>query len=537
MIVSVPADARSLGHKIFPAGFPSGRSGNIAPVPGVCGWRSARWLATVGCAAAALALPAGAGADPAIAVPSPVQVQVSGSTYGQPLAPGFLGLSIEYKALADYLGRNPNAINPVFVALLRALTPGASPVLRVGGDSSDQTWWPGPGMIPPGGISYKLTKRWLAAVHALARQTGARLILGVNVAANRPQIASREARALLAGIGRPYVEAFELGNEPDLYNVFPWYWRRTGGAIRSRANSYGPQQYVAEASKWGAALPQVPLAGPSVANLGWFAQLPLLTSGIHGLSIFTSHRYPLWACQANPSASNYASIANLMADSSSAGLAQSVAPYVASIHQAGLSYRIDEMNSASCEGKSGVSNAFASALWILDTLFNMASVGVDGVNIHTLPGAAYAPFSFSDSAGQWSAQVNPMYYGMLMFAQAFPPGAALESVQAPAGPLKAWATVDQAGTTRVVLINQDPTNPADVQLQLPNYGGALQAESLSAPDGLAATDGVSLGGQSFGDSTTTGVLPAPATTTVTPVVGNEYEVSVPAASAVLLSSG
>ena len=48
--------------------------------------------------------------------------------------------------------------------------------------------------------------------------------------------------------------------------------------------------------------------------------------------------------------------------------------------------RIDEINTDSCGAAPGVSNAFVSALWALDALFEMARVGVDGVNIHTYPG-------------------------------------------------------------------------------------------------------------------------------------------------------
>ena len=80
------------------------------------------------------------------------------------------------------------------------------------------------------------------------------------------------------------------------------------------------------------------------------------------------------------------------------------------------------MNSASCSGKQGVSDTFASALWVLDTLFNLAAVGVDGVNVHSLPGAAYELFTFQHTSSGWQAFVHPEYYGMLMFAQAFPPG-------------------------------------------------------------------------------------------------------------------
>ena len=62
---------------------------------------------------------------------------------------------------------------------------------------------------------------------------------------------------------------------------------------------------------------------------------------------------------------------------------------------------------------------------MLDTLFSMASAGVDGVNIHSLPGAAYELFTFRRDAAGWRAFVHPDYYGMLLFAQAFPVGAQL----------------------------------------------------------------------------------------------------------------
>ena len=71
---------------------------------------------------------------------------------------------------------------------------------------------------------------------------------------------------------------------------------------------------------------------------------------------------------------------------------------------------------------------------MLDTLFNLAQAGVDGVNVHTLPGAAYELFTISHKQGRWQAFVHPEYYGMLMFAQAFPPGAQLLPVTAPGRP-------------------------------------------------------------------------------------------------------
>ena len=52
------------------------------------------------------------------------------------------------------------------------------------------------------------------------------------------------------------------------------------------------------------------------------------------------------------------------------------------------------MNSVTCAGRSGVSDAFASALWALNALFEAGADGIDGVNIHTFPGTANELFSF-----------------------------------------------------------------------------------------------------------------------------------------------
>jgi hypothetical protein len=69
-------------------------------------------------------------------------------------------------------------------------------------------------------------------------------------------------------------------------------------------------------------------------------------------------------------------------------LADGVARYVKLAHSHGLLLRIDEMNSLSCGADNRISDAFVSALWAVDALFEMARVGVDGVNIFSNPGAS-----------------------------------------------------------------------------------------------------------------------------------------------------
>ncbi len=463
-----------------------------------------------------------------------VTASVGGQATGNPLPQGFVGVSLEYTGLQAYTGRDPNAVNPVLVALLRNLAPGQTPVLRIGGNSADATWWPLGGTVPPAGIRYDLTPDWLRTTASLAQALGARLIMGVNLAGDRPALAAAEAQALLGGIGSRYLAAFEIGNEPDVYHMFPWYRSRSGRWVFARGSRWSLDRFIRQFALWRAALPAYPVAGPAFAELGWLSGLPKFIANEPGLGLLTVHRYPLRACIQNPDQPGYATIPALLEDSSSRGVAQAVAPYVSYAHAKGIQFRLDEMNSASCSGRPGVSNTFAAALWVLDTFFNLAQAGVDGVNVHSLPHAAYELFTFSHDQSGWSAFVHPEYYGMLMFAQAFAPGAQLlQTSTSSDGPLKVWATRDPQFRTRVVVINKDPASTYELRLQVAGFSKQGRIEWLQAPS-ADATDGVTLGGQSFGDSTRSGTLGPPQTQTVSPVLG-EYTIMVPPASALLLT--
>ena len=464
-----------------------------------------------------------------------VSASVGSTPTGQPLGRGFLGVSLEYTTLQAYVGRDPKAVNPVLVQLIRALAPRQTPVLRIGGNSADTTWWPQRGLAPPRGVKYALTDGWLQTTKALANALRAKLIMGVNLAGGQPAVAAAEAKALLVGIGKRNIEALEIGNEPDVYGVFPWY-KQHGKLFYARAHNYSLNDYLAQFSQWRSALgPGTVATGPAFAELNWLTGLGSFINTEPGLKLLTIHRYPLRACLSDPTAPGYPTIASLLSDQSSSGVAQGVAPYVQTVHGAGVVFRVDEMNSASCSGKRGVSNTFASALWVLDTLFNLANVGVDGVNIHSLPGAAYELFTFRHTGGSWKAFVHPEYYGMLMFTQAFPPGAQLLPVSVnPSGPVKVWATHAPDGKTRVVVINKDPNSSYQLQLQASGLSGAARLERLQASS-ASATSGVSLGGQTFGGETTSGALPGPPRTEpVFPVLGT-YTFTVGAASAAMLS--
>jgi Glycosyl hydrolase family 79 C-terminal beta domain len=475
-------------------------------------------------------------AEPVTPLPAgTILATVRPAAYGRTIPAGFVGLSFEYPALEAYAGRNPNAINPVLERLIRDLAPGQSPVLRIGGDSTDWTWWPVRQIRRPLGISYALDKRWLRVARALSQALHASLILGINLEAGSQTLAGAEARALVDGIGRSRIGWLELGNEPELYAAFGWYRTRDGRHIPGRPRSWGVAPYVRQFADFGKTLPRVPLAGPAVGAQGWMHHLGQFVSNEPRLGLVSLHRYPLHRCFVNPRSSGTATIPHLLSSAAASGLARSVRPYVAIAHARGLHLRIDELNSVSCGGSRRVSNSFASALWALDTLFQMASVGVDGVNIHTFPLSFYAPFKFTRRGGRWRALVQPEYYGLMMFAHAAPPGSRLLPVSgATGGKVKLWATRAPGGQTRVVLINENTAGTRAVAVQVPGSTGVATVQRLRAPS-IDASRGVALAGQSFGSETGTGLVSGRRHATRLAPVSGRYLITLPAASAAIVT--
>jgi hypothetical protein len=85
-----------------------------------------------------------------------------------------------------------------------------------------------------------------------------------------------------------------------------------------------------------------------------------------------------------------------------------------------------------------------------------------------------------------------------------------------------------------VVINKRLAGSQFLRLRIAGVHGAAAVEQLRAPS-VHSTGGVTIGGQTFGAETTTGVLAGPAShRTVTPS-GGGYPITVPAASATMLT--
>jgi hypothetical protein len=453
------------------------------------------------------------------------------ATTSRPLPSGFLGLSMQYKAFEQYAGTNPASVNPVFLNLIRQIAPEQSPVLRFGGDSTDWTWWPVPGMKQPPGVTYTLTPRWMQIARAMNTALNSRLILGINLEAGSVKLAQTEAKALVSGIGKQSIAGLEIGNEPELYSAFNWYRTADGVGVKGRNGaSWTEAAFFKQFNQFATAMPAgIPVAGPASGSASYLAELGSFLKGQPRVKLSTFHAYPLKHC----TRAKVLTTSQLLSTASTSGFARSQAQYVNVSHKYGKLARLDEINGITCGGYGGVSNAFGSALWALDTLFELDKVGVDGVNIQTVPGGVQEIFGPVAGDGG-SMVVHPEFYGLMMFAQASPAGSRLITIPAklPSG-VHLWATRATDGTVHVVLINDNFSKPVTVTVPLSSPAGPGTLEALRAPH-VGATSGVTLGGRTFGAATTTGLLPPYQLQQVT-ASGGRYAVRVPPATAIMLT--
>ncbi|WP_218081595.1 glycosyl hydrolase family 79 C-terminal domain-containing protein [Anthocerotibacter panamensis] len=463
-------------------------------------------------------------------LPEAVDLKFARVGRGTKVAQDFLGLSFEYSDLVAYLGRKNQEFNPGLVQLLKNLGPGT---LRVGGASTDGTCWglvPGPGGRP--GCFFTLVPFLVRKLGALAQQTGWRLIAGINLAQNDPEVAQELVQGFLAGIPRAQILAFELGNEPDLYARRPFYALKdpvTGvrTSILTRPQDYSFKAYVHEFAEIQTALarqdPHLPLAGPAFTSRPWEDQLPdFLTALAPKLVLVTDHQYALSRCAGGiPGSFTFPTLDNLLSEKVIEFWVGRAATLVQQAQAQGLKLQVTEFNSVSCGGQAGVSDGLASALWVIDHLLALAQVGVRGVNIHTVSTSPYAPFKASlDGA---TPQIMPLYAGLLFCALALK-GGRIQAVPTPSSRIKAYAIYDPVAPLRVVVLNKDLQH--EVQVTLPRFTRSCRLLRLrgDAPDRA----GVTLGGQSLQAE-----VFEPTEETLQPVQG-KYRFPVPALSAVLV---
>jgi hypothetical protein len=195
---------------------------------------------------------------------------------------------------------------------------------------------------------------------------------------------------------------------------------------------------------------------------------------------------------------------------------------------------MSECNSFYNGGSSGVSDSYASSLWVIDYLFNCVQGGAVGVNFHGGgDGPGYTPIA--DSNGS-VVEARPEFYGILLFTLAGQ--GALYTTQISAGLLNvtAYAVQTSSGSLTLIVVNKDLTQNLQLTAQLPQSASSATVLAMTqltsgatAPD-LSATSGVTIQGASVNLD---GTFAPSAAYTLNPS-GSQLTCYVPALSAVLI---
>ena len=355
--------------------------------------------------------------------------------------------------------------------------------------------------------AFSVAPKWLGQAGALVRRLGVRLIIDLNLITDTPSAAAQWARAAKAGLPPHSIDAFEVGNEPDIYSRADWLAVTEAGGLDGHLNGrelgaaalparLNPRVYVHDFRAYADAVdqvaPRITVAGPAVNNPATHGRwvTALIDGDRRSLGMVTIHSYPYSGCPARRHSLAYATIGRVLGPAASDGMAAALGPVIDGAHDAGLPVRLTELNSVNCGGRPGVSNAFATALWAPDALFALLRAGVDGVNLHVRADAINAPFALG-SAG---LQARPLLYGLILFARTLGPQAQLVTLRSqlsrPAN-VAAWAVRVGRDTLHVLLIDKSRRSER-VSLRLPAIGTA-HVQRLIAPSATTQS-GVSLGG-------------------------------------------
>jgi hypothetical protein len=427
-----------------------------------------RFLLGLAGGGAALVARASAQSGPAIA-----RIGVNYEDAGRAIAPDFIGLSYESAVVAanDFF----TADNRTLLGLLRTLGPQG--VLRVGGNSSERTRFRTQ-ETPAPDEAFVITPLAIDRLAGFLRALGWRLIYGLNLATGTPEEAAAEAAYVARAVG-PLLLAFQIGNEPDGF----------GRWSQVRPKTYDVAAFLNEWQRFHAAIraavPDAHFAGPDVAaETGWIA--PFADLAPAGLVLLTRHYY------ADGPASNPAvTLGRLM---HSAGQITPVLAEMAAIGAAHrLPWRIAETNSVYAGGRPGVSDTLGATLWGAELMFQIAAAGGAGINFHAGEDKIYTPISHGRSG---ALTARPLYYGMLMFAQA--PGDLVPTrLDSSGAALAAYAVRAAGGALRLVVINKD-THTVSPRIE-PGRRFANGEVSRLAGSALDATAGVRFGGAAVDD--------------------------------------
>lgn len=426
---------------------------------------------------------------------------------GNKIGEDFTGLSYESAQLG-----NPNFFsveNPELAGYIRRL--GKSGVLRIGGNTSEYCYWKpstdktsvgqntesisadktnpvafglavGPDKGLTASAAVNITPLAVRNLRDFLDACGWKLIYGLNMGTGTPEAAADEAAYVMDMIGAKLI-AFQLCNEPDLF------YRN-----KIRKSDYDFAQFADEWQRFYQAIrarvPNAPFAGPDTAyNNEWLVPF---ARRFKNEAVFLSQHYYAEGPPTDPSMTIERLLRpNPALEAEFAGMRKTV-------QESGLPFRLAETNSCYRGGKPGVSDTFASALWSADLMYQLASAGGMGINFHSGGYGVYTPIAGTREDGFLA---RPIYYGMLLFAQAGA-GQLVESkldsgANSDVPLLTAYALRRDSGAIKVAVFNKNADRAVRLTIDPGERSQRASALRLHAPridDTTDATFGGSIVG-------------------------------------------
>ena len=445
-------------------------------------------------------------ADPEV---TPVKLEIMPSQKLGIIPLDFSGLGYEISSPGQAGLMSPkNARMLQFVQTL-----GTAGVIRIGGNTSDYAHWSADGTAVSSPEGTIVNRAVLNDLGDFCRALNWKLIWGLNLGRGTAEEAAAEAKAVSESL-RDSLLAFEIGNEPDL---FAPAHRKKGWSYKDFLTDYRAFKKVIRQ-----AVPGAPFAGPDVANQTAWVESFAKDEG-SDLKLLTHHHY-----SQGPPERKTSTIENLLEGNTN--LQQRLDKIATTSKASGVPFRFCEDNSCFHGGKSGVSDTFASALWVLDHMWMIAASGGAGVNIETGMNqlGRISDYSPIYPVGENGYVARPIYYGMLAFRHNVGGERIGLKLDAGGSNVKAYAVATPRGT-RVTLINKDMSRNISVRLTAGAAATTASVVRLTAPS-AESKDGVTFAANQVDADGHW----SPGKPEVSAVVDGNFTVSVPAVSAAIV---
>jgi hypothetical protein len=372
---------------------------------------------------------------------------------------------------------------------------------------------------------------------AFLKATGWQVLYGINLGgsatgATNTTLAAQEVAYAVNKLGSS-LYGIEIGNEPDLYGGGPGYYYVGNWSLSDLETLW--EQYRAAIL---ATSPNMVLTGPAVGHpQNWAAPFGQYVNATQEqIALLTCHYYKGGATSVPPP-----TVENLIAypDPNLPLVCGAMRAGALSIHipTPNISWRMSESNSYTGGGEPGVSDAYASSLWVIDHMASIALFGATGVNMHGGGGStgytvtgdnSYTPID-DDNHGT-VLEARPIYYGMLLFTMLGEGALLTTSASAGALNVSAYTVATGSGGLNIIIVNKDTTQNVQASIACGQTVHTASLLEMTGPS-LSATSGVAIQGAMVGVD---GSFAPGAAYTAPQFSGQTVNCYVPALSAVLL---